>query len=228
MTPDQAAKLIEAIAKLINAIAWPAAALYFGTQIVPLLLKRFNDSDDISVDALGIKATFSRKKAEATKALTAAAAAKTIEDDQTPQEGARAAELAVSRSITPASVKRLSSKRILWVDDRPSNNIRERQAFEAVGIKFDIALDTEEAIALINENKFDLIISDMGRPPDPKAGYTLLDQLRNTGNNTPYVIYAASRSPEHRAETKRHGGIDCTNRADELFQIVTAALSIEE
>ena len=31
-------------------------------------------------------------------------------------------------------------KDILWVDDRPDNNIYERQAFESLGIKFTLVL----------------------------------------------------------------------------------------
>jgi len=35
--------------------------------------------------------------------------------------------------------------RILWVDDRPENNIYERRAFESQGINFSLALNTREA-----------------------------------------------------------------------------------
>ena len=34
---------------------------------------------------------------------------------------------------------------ILWVDDRPENNTFERQAFEAMGIRFTLALSTDDA-----------------------------------------------------------------------------------
>ena len=65
----------------------------------------------------------------------------------------------------------------------------------------------------------------MGRPPDPRAGYTLLDQLRAAGNQVPFVIYAGSNSPEHKAEARRHGAVGCTNKASELFEYVLAALN---
>src|SRR5262245_61463123 len=38
------------------------------------------------------------------------------------------------------------SNHILWVDDRPDNNVYERKAFEAVGLKFTLARSTEEAL----------------------------------------------------------------------------------
>jgi len=65
----------------------------------------------------------------------------------------------------------------------------------------------------------------MGRPPDARAGYTRLDELRKTGDKTPYVIYAGSRAPEHVQEARQHGAIGSTNSPQELVVIVTKALS---
>jgi CheY-like chemotaxis protein len=113
---------------------------------------------------------------------------------------------------------------VLWVDDRPSNNLHERQALEAVGITFVPAVSTEEALEKIKRQPFDAIISDMGRPPDPQAGYTLLEKLRESGDRTPFLIYAGSSAPEHRAEARRRGAVACTNRPDELFEMVLSIL----
>jgi CheY-like chemotaxis protein len=95
---------------------------------------------------------------------------------------------------------------------------------EALGVNFVLALSTDEALEKIERQHFDAIISDMGRPPDPRAGYTLLDRIRSMGNKTPFIIYAGSRSPEHRTEAKRRGALDCTNRPDELFGLVLSAI----
>jgi CheY-like chemotaxis protein len=111
------------------------------------------------------------------------------------------------------------------VDDRPSNNRFERQALEAIGVQIDLSTSTEEALEKIQRQSYDLIISDMGRPPDARAGYTLLDKLRSAGNKTPFVIYANSRAPEHVREALRHGAIGCTNVPQELMEIVTKALT---
>jgi len=67
----------------------------------------------------------------------------------------------------------------------------------------------------------------MGRPPDPKAGYTLLDRLRALGINTPFIIYSRSNDQKHKDEAKQHGAMDSTNNPQELLQLVTAALSKE-
>jgi CheY-like chemotaxis protein len=111
--------------------------------------------------------------------------------------------------------------RILWVDDRPENNTHERKAFEAIGLHFTLALSTAEAFERLAQMKFAAIISDMGRREGPREGYVLLDRLRKEGDSTPLFFYAASSAPEHKRETREHGGQGCTSNAQELFAMVT-------
>ena len=113
---------------------------------------------------------------------------------------------------------------ILWVDDRPANNEYERQAFEGVGLRFTLALSTDEAFERLSQNKYAAIISDMGRREGPREGYVLLDRLRRQGDRTPLFFYASSNAPEHKRETQEHGGQGCTNKAQELFEMVTRAV----
>jgi CheY-like chemotaxis protein len=113
---------------------------------------------------------------------------------------------------------------ILWVDDRPDNNSYERQAFEAVGIRFTLALSTNEAFEKRSRERVAAIISDMGRSEGPREGYVLLDELRRRGDRTPLFFYAASNSAAHKRETVEHGGQGCTNNSQELFQMVTKEL----
>lgn len=113
---------------------------------------------------------------------------------------------------------------VLWVDDRPDNNIHERQAFEAMGLRFTLALSTNEALEHLSKQRFAALISDMGRREGPREGYTLLDTLRQQGNQIPFFIYASSNAPEHKRETLAHGGQGCTNNAQELFQMVTKSV----
>mgnify|MGYP001082276658 FL=1 len=64
----------------------------------------------------------------------------------------------------------------------------------------------------------------MGRKEGPQEGYVLLDQLRNSGNNTPFVIYAGSNLPEHKRMARERGALGSTSRAQELFQLVMGAV----
>jgi CheY-like chemotaxis protein len=113
---------------------------------------------------------------------------------------------------------------ILWVDDRPENNTHERQAFEAMGLRFTLALSTDEAFERLSKTKFTVIISDMGRREGSREGYVLLDRLRKDGDRTPLFFYASSNDSEHNRKTREHGGQGCTNNAQELFEMVTRAV----
>jgi CheY-like chemotaxis protein len=133
----------------------------------------------------------------------------------------RAADAASHLGADPAEEWR---RQILWVDDRPNNNIYERQTFEALGFTFVLALSTDEALEKLTDAKFGAIISDMGRREGPREGYRLLEAVRGFDDTTPYFIYAGSRAPEHIREAVARGAQGCTNRPNELIDIVVSAL----
>lgn len=123
----------------------------------------------------------------------------------------------ITSSVAERDTKR---KDVLWVDDRPDNNVFERQALEPFEIEFVLSTSTESALQKLQERSFDAIISDMDRLTDSRAGYTLLEEMRKNRNSTPFIIYAGSSSPEHVAEARRRGAQGTTNRPDELFEMV--------
>jgi CheY-like chemotaxis protein len=114
----------------------------------------------------------------------------------------------------------------LWVDDRPDNNIIERQSMKAYNIDFVLAQSTGQALAEMRKQQFDAIISDMGRPTDSRAGYTFLEAVRGSGDHTPYFIYAGSRDPAHVREGRTRGAQGVTNVGDELLQMLLPALHV--
>jgi CheY-like chemotaxis protein len=226
MTIDGAVKLLDAVTKLIAVLVWPAILAFVLVRFRGALGDFMASLSEFSLKGGGFEASAKRRQAEAAAALGAAAVAH-------PDTGAapedlgqqtRATAALVAEVLTPRVLRRAGKATVLWVDDRPGNNIHERQALEAVGITFVLATSTQEALEKVQRQSFDAIISDMGRPPDSQAGYTLLDKLRGSGNRTPFIIYAGSRAPEHRAEARRRGAIGCTNRPDELFEMVLSAL----
>jgi CheY-like chemotaxis protein len=111
---------------------------------------------------------------------------------------------------------------ILWVDDRPDNNIYERQAMELIGFKFDLAHSTQEALIKFGKNQYVAIISDMGRVEGPKEGYVLLKEVRKVNKTMPYFIYAGSNLLEHKVEAQEKGAQGSTNVATELIDLVTS------
>jgi CheY-like chemotaxis protein len=120
-----------------------------------------------------------------------------------------------------ADTPKVTHKRVLWVDDRPEGNVSVVAALERYNLSIVLAKSTQEAISLMEASApFDAMISDMGRPPDPRAGYTLLKAVRESGSEIPYFIYAGSRAPEHQRETLERGGQGTTNIASELIDMV--------
>jgi CheY-like chemotaxis protein len=115
---------------------------------------------------------------------------------------------------------------ILWVDDKPDNNVFERRAMEAYNIKFDLATSTGEALAKLKTTKFDAIISDMSRPRDSHAGYTLLEALRGNQDSTPYFIYSGpgASDPRHVKDAERRGAQGSTDAPDKLIADVLGSL----
>lgn len=228
MNIDELSKLIKSIADLLSVLVWPLLIFFILIRFAPALREFFNGLAELSFKGGGFEATAKRQQIEATAALVAASVNREEDKKASPETTSqKAKEIAkvIENTINNRSIRRTHNANVLWVDDRPNNNIFERQSLEAVGISFTLATTTEEALDKIAQQRFDVIISDMGRPPDAQAGYTLLDQLRMSNNKTPYVIYASSNASEHKAEARRRGAIGSTNRATELFGYVVSSIN---
>ena len=193
MSVDDIVKLFDAITKLLNVLIWPAVLLFILIRFGQDLREFFSSLGELSLKGAGFEASLKRKQAEVVAALSAAAASKP-DGDKTRESVAKEAMIAadvVADFVTPRAIRRASRSTVLWVDDNPNNNSYERQALEALGVSFVLSISTDEALKKISRQRFDAIISDMGRPPDSRAGYTLLDKLRSSGDQTPFIIYAS-------------------------------------
>jgi CheY-like chemotaxis protein len=134
----------------------------------------------------------------------------------------RAADVASNIGHEPGDIWR---RRILWVDDNPENNTHERQVFESLGLTFDLAISTDEALDRLSHSRYGAIISDMGRVEGSREGYRLLDAVRGSDKITPFFFYTGSNSPKDKREAAGHGAQGRTNMANELVDMVTQALS---
>lgn len=227
MTIDDTVKLLDAATKLLGVLAWPALLVFVLLRFGPSLRDFFTSLGEFSLKGAGFEASAKVKQAEAAAALAAAAVAG-AEPGASPETAARDAKDAadvVAEVVTLRVIRRAGRATVLWVDDRTDNNVYARQSLEALGLTFVLSTSTEDAITKLRNHRFDAIISDMGRPPDPQAGYTLLDHLRKSGDRTPFIIYAGSNAPEHRVEARKRGAMGSTNRAAELFEYVLSALN---
>jgi CheY-like chemotaxis protein len=114
--------------------------------------------------------------------------------------------------------------RVLWVDDQPANNTRERERLAELGIEFTLAESTEQALALFRTQLFDAVISDMGRGIDPRAGLSLLQALRHSGNRVPFIVYSAGKQRPEIEEALHWGVIGTTRNASVLRDLLVRAL----
>ena len=81
---------------------------------------------------------------------------------------------------------------ILWVDDFPDNNLRERRVLEDAGCIVDLAISTEEAQGRLVDKRYFLVITDMKRGSNSTAGMDLLQWLQDQGIVTPSIVYASN------------------------------------
>jgi CheY-like chemotaxis protein len=129
----------------------------------------------------------------------------------------------------PREIEISQGKHILWVDDRPANNHSVMKMLEdRLGVEISTSQTTPEALNRVKtepEEKYSLVISDMARPGDSRAGYTLLQELRAESFTMPFIIYSGSSRPEHDAEARRRGAEGSTNSPLKLLQLATIALS---
>ena len=64
----------------------------------------------------------------------------------------------------------------------------------------------------------------MGRPPDARAGYTLLEKVQKMNIPIPYIIYAyGGNLPKHQEEALRKGAFASVSRPKALFETVLNA-----
>jgi CheY-like chemotaxis protein len=130
----------------------------------------------------------------------------------------------VGRAFAPSTANNLIGKSILWVDDNPSNNELAVRALRKLNLDVEQATSTEQALSAMQRRHFDLIISDMGRGSDMRAGYGLLKSLRDQANQVPFLIFAGSESQEFRREAAERGAQLSTNDILELIDNIVKHL----
>ena len=130
----------------------------------------------------------------------------------------------VERAFVPTTLDNLTGKSILWVDDNPANNELAVRALRKFNLEIEQATSTEAGLDAFHRRKFDLVISDMGRGADMRAGYGLLKSLRDSGSNVPFFIFAGSDTPEFRREAAERGAQLSTNDMLELVDNVVKYL----
>jgi CheY-like chemotaxis protein len=205
-------ELAQALSAVVNLFAW---LLALALLIIAL---RKNRVESLSLGPF----SFQMMKEEAVVATaTASRAWQSTSEEKVDVPRIRAT---FDRVFTPATLNNLTGKAILWVDDNPANNELAMRALRKFGLDIEQTTSTEAAMAAFQRRKFNLVISDMGRGDDIRAGYGLLKLLRDSGSKVPFFIFASSDKPEFRREAAERGAQLSTNDMLELVDHVVKYL----
>jgi CheY-like chemotaxis protein len=212
---------MDAIAKLITALAslaWPLV-------LAVLLFKLFGPIRALVESARGRKFSIKVAGNELTMEEVSEQQQAIVNDLQS-----KVAELEKRINLAPNVVPpqppalEQSTKRILWVDDNPRNNSLLAAAIEERGARVDIALSTDEGLAKFKKQAYDIVLSDMGRPENEKAGIDLTKKLKALSPDTPVFIYCGSWAARNlRAEALSAGANEITASATTLLSALPFA-----
>ncbi|MDX2203397.1 MAG: response regulator [Hyphomicrobiaceae bacterium] len=204
--------LAQAVSSIVNLFAWMLAL------VLLLVALRRSRIESLSIGPF----SFRMLKEEAIVATAAASRA------WTAPSGAHVdvprIRATFDRAFTPEALNHLTGKAVLWADDNPANNELAVRALRKFGLDIEQVISTDAALAAMQRRKFDLVISDMGRGSDMRAGYGLLSQLRERGSKVPFFIFAGSDTPQFRREAAERGAQLSTNDMLELVDRVVSTL----
>lgn len=197
---------VQAINSVVSLAVW-----CIGSVLLFVAWRR-NAIRRVSVGPLG----FDIDKEKATDAAVAAAR------DWQAKEGGKAVDVkevkaAVAKAFEPDVAEQLIGRSVLWVDDNPQNNELVARALRRLRLDVVQLASTEQGLEAMQRRHFDLIISDMGRGDNMRAGYDFLKAVRDSGSKTPFLIFAGSQSPEYRREAEERGAQLSTNDMLELM-----------
>jgi CheY-like chemotaxis protein len=118
----------------------------------------------------------------------------------------------------------LQGAQILWVDDTPSNNIYERRLLRSLGVFVDLARSTAEAVEMLQDAKYDAVISDMAQDGNPEAGIQLLSEMRKRNLYRWTIFYIGHVDMERGTPPYAFGIVD---RPDHLLHYLIDVLERE-
>lgn len=134
--------------------------------------------------------------------------------------------IAYGSAASPASAASLTGRTILWVDDHPENNATLAAWFRREGATVETAVDSRSADAAIAARTPSVLISDIARGTDDRAGFRYLEALRREERYTGPVVFYAGRVTPARQDTARVlGALGVAADGDALVRLVKSAFA---
>ena len=89
------------------------------------------------------------------------------------------------------------------VDDDADFRKSIARILRLAGAEVSVTASVEGALQLLEENRWDVVVTDIGMPV--LSGYDLIRQARQRGHRVPMIAVTAFDTPEHRRQILRHG-----------------------
>ncbi len=118
---------------------------------------------------------------------------------------------------------------VLVVEDSEDNQFLMTHLLSKAGLTFQTAANGAEALELMKDRKFDLILMDLQMPV--MDGLEATRQIRNSGNTIPIIAVTAHAMKENRIEARKIGVDDYLTKPidfDTLMKSVTERLRYED
>ena len=141
-----------------------------------------------------------------------------------PSEDDKAAVRDAVRFLAPL----VAQTHILWIDDKPGNNVLERSTFLSWEVDVQAARTTDDGVRELRDaaQSYELVISDWSRPTDredvPPAAIELLTRMRELGLPQRVVIYhgvvPAAELAKRRQQALEAGAVGTTASPGELIR----------
>ena len=115
---------------------------------------------------------------------------------------------------------------ILVVDDELSMREFLKILLEKEGYKVTTAPDASSVIDLIQNQNFDLVLSDIRMPG--MGGLSLLEKIKEVDNSIPVIMITAYASPENAVVAMKSGAFDYITKpfkVDEITKIIKSAIA---
>ena len=82
--------------------------------------------------------------------------------------------------------------RALWIDGTPSANNYEWGMLVSLGLEFDRAKSSGEALGKLQTSEYTFVISDIGRENNPREGLDFFEQLPENFRRIPFIFYVGA------------------------------------
>jgi CheY-like chemotaxis protein len=184
---DELAKLISALSSL----AWPIVAAVILFKLLEPLRELVNSAKGrkFTIKVAGNELTM-EEASEQQRAIVSDLQVKVAELERLLTPSAQV----LQPDVAGAEVRR---SRVLWVDDNPKNNSFLVASLEERGVQVDIALTTNDGLAMFKKRQYDAVISDMGRPEGEKAGLDLTRKIKALSPDTPVYVFCGTWAARH-------------------------------